>query len=176
MLGLTAARASRRPSARKVLCVPRSAVLFVCLGNICRSPLAEAAFRQEAERRGLDVEIDSAGTGAWHVGHPPDRRAQAVARRHGIDIGGYRARQVTPEDFRRFTHVVALDRDNLAALKALRPRDATAELLLLLDAVEGRRGEAVADPYFGDDAGFDVTWADAVAGAKGLADRIEGKG
>jgi protein-tyrosine phosphatase len=155
--------------------VSRSAVLFVCLGNICRSPLAEAAFRQEAERRGLDVEIDSAGTGAWHVGHPPDRRAQAVARRHGIDIGGYRARQVTPEDFRRFTHVVALDRDNLAALKALRPRDATAELLLLLDAVEGRRGEAVADPYFGDDAGFDVTWADAVASAKGLADRIEGK-
>ncbi len=151
----------------------RSAVLFVCLGNICRSPLAEAAFRQEAERRGLDVEIDSAGTGAWHVGHPPDRRAQAVARRNGIDIGGYRARQVAPEDFRRFTHVVALDRDNLAALKALRPRDATAELLLLLDAVEGRRGEAVADPYFGDEAGFDVTWADAVAGAKGLADRIE---
>lgn len=151
----------------------RSAVLFVCLGNICRSPLAEAAFRQEVERRGLDVEIDSAGTGAWHVGHPPDRRAQAVARRHGVDIGGYRARQVTSEDFRRFTHVVALDRDNLAALKALRPRDATAELLLLLDAVEGRRGEAVADPYFGDDAGFDVTWADAVAGARGLADRIE---
>jgi protein-tyrosine phosphatase len=153
--------------------VSRFAVLFVCLGNICRSPLAEAAFRQEAERRGLDVEIDSAGTGAWHVGHPPDRRAQAVARRHGVDIGGYRARQVASEDFRRFTHVVALDRDNLAALKALRPRDATAELLLLLDAVEGRRGEAVADPYFGDDAGFDVTWADAVAGAKGLADRIE---
>ncbi|EJL32244.1 protein-tyrosine-phosphatase [Caulobacter sp. AP07] len=153
----------------------RPAVLFVCLGNICRSPLAEAAFRQEAGRRGLDVEIDSAGTGDWHVGGPPDRRAQAVARRNGVDIGHYRARQVRPEDFRRFSHIVALDRDNLAALKALRPADGTAELLLLLDVVEGRRGEAVTDPYFGDEAGFDATWADAVAGARGLADRIEGQ-
>jgi protein-tyrosine phosphatase len=154
--------------------VPRPAVLFVCLGNICRSPLAEAAFRQEAARRGLDVEIDSAGTGAWHVGHPPDRRAQALALRQGIDISGYRGRQVTTEDFRRFTHVVALDRANLADLKALRPADATAELLLLLDAVEGRQGKSVADPYHGEDADFDVTWADAVAGAKGLAHRFEG--
>ena len=151
----------------------RPAVLFVCLGNICRSPLAEAAFRQEAERRGLEVEIDSAGTGSWHVGHPPDRRAQAVALRHGVDIAGYRGRQVTPEDFRRFTHVVALDRDNLADLKRIQPSDGTARLLLLLDAVEGRQGKSVADPYYGDEADFDVTWADAVAGAKGLADLIE---
>jgi len=154
--------------------VPPS-VLFVCLGNICRSPLAEAAFRAEVERRGLEVEIDSAGTGAWHVGRPPDRRAQAVALRRGIDISGYRGRQVRPEDFRRFTHMVALDRDNLADLERIRPSDGTAELLLLLDVVEGRRGKSVADPYHGDDADFDVTWADAVAGAKGLADLIEGQ-
>ena len=154
----------------------RPAVLFVCLGNICRSPLAEAAFRQEAERRGLDVEIDSAGTGSWHIGDPPDRRAQAVALRHGVDIAGYRGRQVKPEDFRRFTHVVALDRDNLADLKRIQPSDGTARLLLLLDGVEGRQGKSVADPYYGDDAGFDVTWADAVAGARGLADLIEGDG
>jgi protein-tyrosine phosphatase len=147
--------------------------LFVCLGNICRSPLAEAAFRQEAGRRGLEVEIDSAGTGSWHVGHAPDRRAQAVALRHGIDIGGYRGRQVKPEDFRRFSHVVALDRDNLADLKRIQPSDGTAELLLLLDAVPGREGKSVADPYYGEDADFDVTWADAVAGARGLADLIE---
>jgi len=156
--------------------VPRPAVLFVCLGNICRSPLAEAAFRQEVARRGLEVEIDSAGTGGWHVGHPPDRRAQAVALRNGVDIAGYRGRQVTPEDFRRFTHIVALDRANLADLKALAPSDGTAELLLLLDAVEGRKGKSVTDPYYGDDAGFDVTWSDAVAGARGLADLIEEKG
>ena len=145
------------------------------MGNICRSPLAEAAFRQEAERRGLDVDVDSAGTGGWHAGDPPDRRAQAVARRHGVEIGRYKARQVKVEDFRRFTHIVALDRDNLADLKALRPIDGTAELLLLLDAVEGRRGQSVADPYYGDEAGFDVTWSDAVAGATGLADQIAGE-
>ncbi|KQY93458.1 phosphotyrosine protein phosphatase [Caulobacter sp. Root1455] len=154
----------------------RVAVLFVCLGNICRSPLAEAAFRREAERRGLEVEIDSAGTGGWHVGDPPDRRAQAVARRHGVEISAYRGRQVRPEDFHRFTHVVALDRDNLADLKRIRPSDAMAELLLLLDAVEGRRGKSVADPYYGDDADFDLAWADAVAGARGLADLIAGGG
>ncbi|GJE54457.1 low molecular weight protein-tyrosine-phosphatase [Methylobacterium thuringiense] len=149
----------------------KPAVLFVCLGNICRSPLAEAAFRQEAERAGLDVEADSAGTGAWHVGNPPDRRAQAVARRHGVDISGYGARQVQPGDFSRFTHIVALDRDNLAVLERMRPADGAA-LSLLLDHVPGRRGEAVADPYYGADAGFDTTWADVTAGARALVEKF----
>jgi protein-tyrosine phosphatase len=147
-------------------------VLFVCLGNICRSPLAEAAFRGEAEALGLDVEIDSAGTGDWHVGEAPDRRAQAVAKRNGVDIGGYRARLVRMEDFRSFDHIVALDRKNLAVLKAKRPAGATAELSLLLDHVDGREGQAVADPYYGEEDGFDVTWADVTAGAKALARRI----
>ncbi len=150
----------------------KPAVLFVCLGNICRSPLAEAAFRAEADRLGLDVEADSAGTGDYHVGEPPDRRAQAVARKNGVDIGGYRARQATEADFRRFTHVIALDAQNLSALERLRPADATAELSLLLDHVEGRAGEPVADPYFGDAAGFDATWADVTAGARALARRL----
>ncbi len=150
----------------------RPAVLFVCLGNICRSPLAEAAFRREAARIGLDAAIDSAGTAGWHAGEPPDRRAQAVALRNGVDIGGYRARQVAAEDFRRFTHIVALDAENLASLRALRPRDATAELSLLLDHVPGREGEAVADPYFGGESGFAVTWSDVTLGAEGLARRI----
>ncbi|MCW2370528.1 protein-tyrosine-phosphatase [Sphingobium sp. B11D3D] len=79
-----------------------SAILFVCLGNICRSPLAEAAFRHEASLAGLDVTADSAGTGDWHVGRPPDPRAQATALRHGIDISTYRARQIGPADFQRF--------------------------------------------------------------------------
>jgi len=149
-----------------------AAVLFVCLGNICRSPLAEAAFRAEADRRGLDVTVDSAGTGDWHVGRAPDPRAQAAARRNGADISRLRARVVTPADFRRFTYIVALDAQNLKDLQAIRPADATADLSLLLDHVPGREGAAVADPYFGDDAGFDVTWRDVTAGAKGLADRI----
>ena len=147
-------------------------VLFVCLGNICRSPLAEAAFRTEAERLGLDVEIDSAGTGDWHLGHAPDPRAQAVARRNGVDIAHLRARQVTPEDFRRFDHIVALDSVNLRDLVAMRPDNATAKIALLLDHVEGREGQPVADPYYGDDAGFDVTWSDVTEGARALAKRI----
>jgi protein-tyrosine phosphatase len=150
----------------------RKSVLFVCLGNICRSPLAEAAFRAEAERLGLDVEIDSAGTGDWHIGYPPDRRAAAVAEKNGIDISHLRARQVRPEDFRRFDHIVALDDKNLADLKRLRPGEAKAELSLLLDHVEGREGEAVADPYYGEDEHFDLAWADVTEGAKALARRI----
>ncbi|RAI44502.1 low molecular weight protein-tyrosine-phosphatase [Rhodoplanes roseus] len=150
------------------------AVLFVCLGNICRSPLAEAAFRAAAERIGLDVAIDSAGTGDWHVGEPPDRRAQAVAGRYGIDIGHCRARQVTREDFSRFSHVVALDGAVLASLLRLRPAGAPAEVKLLLDYVDGRAGEGVADPYYGGEDGFEITWADVSSGAAALARRIAG--
>lgn len=147
----------------------KPSVLFVCLGNICRSPLAEAAFRDEAGRIGLEVEIDSAGTGDWHVGRPPDPRAIAVAARNGVDIAGLRARLVVPEDFRRFDHIVALDRENLANLRRMRPADGTASLSLLLDHVEGRSGQPVADPYYGQDAQFDETWSDVTAGARGLA-------
>lgn len=148
-------------------------VLFVCLGNICRSPLAEAAFREEALRLKLDVITDSAGTGDWHVGSPPDPRAQAIALKNGVDISALRGRQVKPADFRRFTHLVAMDHDNLANLRRLAPPDATAELSLLLDHVEGRAGQAVADPYFGEDDGFDVTWADVTAGARALAAELQ---
>ena len=148
------------------------AILFVCLGNICRSPLAEAALRAEAERAGLEVTVDSAGTGDWHVGRPPDCRAQATALRHGIDISGYRARQVTPEDFRRFDQVFALDRDNLANLETVAPADATAALGLLLDLVPGREGEGVQDPYYGGDEGFERTWAEVSAAARAIVARL----
>jgi protein-tyrosine phosphatase len=150
----------------------KAAVLFVCLGNICRSPLAEAAFRRAAEAIGLAATVDSAGTGAWHIGKPPDLRAQAVARAQGIDISGYRGRQVTAADFNRFTHIVALDRDNLAALKRMRPKDGVAQLSLLLDHVDGRIGEAVADPYYGGEKEFAVTWTEVATGAAALAERI----
>ena len=146
----------------------KPALLFVCLGNICRSPLAEAAFREAAAKAGLDANVDSAGTGDWHLGNPPDRRAQAEALHHGIDISGYRARQVGPEDFRRFTHVLALDAENLANLQAIRPDDATAELSLLLDHVPGMAGRSVADPYFGEAAGFAETWREVSVAADAL--------
>jgi protein-tyrosine phosphatase len=150
----------------------KTSILFVCLGNICRSPLAEAAFRRETERLGLEVEIDSAGTGDWHVGGPPDARAAAVAARNGVDISHLRARQVAPEDFRRFDHIVALDAQNLRDLEAIRPQGARARLSLLLDHVEGREGEAVADPYYGLDEHFDLAWSEITVGARGLARMI----
>ena len=147
-------------------------ILFVCLGNICRSPLAEAAFRAESARIGLDAEADSAGTGGWHRGEPPDRRAIAAASRNGIDISHLRARQVRPEDFERFDQIIALDGDNLADLEAIRPAGSRARLSLLLDHVPGREGQAVADPYYGDDRHFDITWRDVTAGARALADAL----
>ena len=147
-------------------------ILFVCLGNICRSPLAEAALRNELERLGIEAEVDSAGTGDWHVGHPPDRRSIAVARKHGLDIGHLRARQVSARDFHRFDHIVALDSENLRNLQAIRPAGATARLSLLLDHVHGREGQAVADPYYGSDEHFDLTWTDVAEGARALARKI----
>lgn len=149
-------------------------VLFVCLGNICRSPLAEAALRAEAIRAGLIVEVDSAGTGDWHVGSPPDPRAQATAKRHGIDISGYRGRQVTAEDFRRFTHIFALDSENLEGLRRIRPSDGTAHLSLLMDLMPGHEGSSVTDPYFGEDAGFEVTWDDVSNAAKAIVAMLKG--
>ncbi|MFS4437643.1 low molecular weight protein-tyrosine-phosphatase [Paracoccaceae bacterium GXU_MW_L88] len=148
------------------------AILFVCLGNICRSPMAEGTMRALAEARGVAVEIDSAGTGNWHVGDPPDPRAIAEMARHGVDISGLRGRQATRADFDRFDHIIALDRQNLADLKTIAPQDARAELSLLLDHVEGRAGEPVADPWFGEADGFSVTYADVRAGAEALLDKL----
>jgi protein-tyrosine phosphatase len=149
-----------------------TSVLFVCLGNICRSPLAEGALRVAAERAGLDLVVDSAGTGNWHAGDPPDPRARAAAKRHGADISGLRARQVRPDDFRRFDYVLALDCQNLADLEAIAPADATAHLGLLMDLVPGREGGSVADPYYGDDRDFDVTWGDVNQAADALVAKL----
>jgi protein-tyrosine phosphatase len=147
-------------------------VLFVCLGNICRSPLAEAAFRREAARRRFEVVVDSAGTGSWHIGNPPDPRAIAEAARHGIDITSYRARQVTSDDFARFDRIVAMDGENLARLMEMCPANGRASLSLLLDHVPGRAGEPVADPYFGGPEGFERTWREVEAGAKALVEEM----
>jgi protein-tyrosine phosphatase len=142
--------------------------LFVCLGNICRSPLAEAAFVAAAERAGIAVEADSAGTGGWHASHAPDPRSQAVAARHGIDISGMRARQIRAEDFRRFDHILALDPQNLLNLQAIAPGDATARISRLMDHVPGRTGQGVRDPYYGGRADFDEVWRDVNAAADAL--------
>ncbi|USI76547.1 MULTISPECIES: low molecular weight protein-tyrosine-phosphatase [unclassified Sphingopyxis] len=147
--------------------IARPAILFLCLGNICRSPLAEGAARAAFARAGIDATLDSAGTGDWHVGRAPDRRAQAEARRRGIDISGLRARQLSREDFYRFDLILAADKSNLRDALAIRPADATADLRLMLDLLPGRGGQGVTDPYYGADDGFATTWddVDAVAAA-----------
>jgi protein-tyrosine phosphatase len=150
----------------------RPAVLFVCLGNICRSPLAEAAFRLEAERVGLDVEIDSAGTADWHVGKAPDPRSVAVAREAGIDIAHLTARQVVQDDFRRFDHIFALDRKNLADLTAMMPPDSTAQVSLLLQTMPDRKSDDVDDPYYGSADAFAFTWTHVSQAARSLAKRL----
>jgi protein-tyrosine phosphatase len=146
----------------------RPSILFVCLGNICRSPLAEAAFRDAAAKAGLDCDVDSAGTGDWHTGHAPDKRAQAEALKHGIAIRSYRARQVCTGDFTRFDHIVAMDESNRDNLLALTPDDVTAQISLLFDHVPGRKGDSVADPYFGDADDFTRCWTSVSAGARAL--------
>jgi protein-tyrosine phosphatase len=144
------------------------AILFLCLGNICRSPLAEGAARTAFAAAGIAATLDSAGTGDWHVGHPPDRRAAAEARRRGTDISDLRARQLTADDFYRFDLILAADATNLRDARALAPADATARVRLMLDLVPGRQGESVTDPYYGADDGFAATWADVSAVAAAL--------
>jgi protein-tyrosine phosphatase len=124
-------------------------LLFVCLGNICRSPAADGIARRLVRDRGLDWTIDSAGTGAWHVGSKPDSRMIAAARHRGIDLSPLRARQALPEDFYRFDHIFAMDHSNHADLADIRPEDATATLDLFLENAQ------IPDPYYGGDDGFD---------------------
>jgi protein-tyrosine phosphatase len=150
----------------------KTAVLFVCLGNICRSPLAEAAFRCAAEKAGLKAEVDSVGTAAYHIGEPPDQRSIATAARHGVEIGHYQGRQLAQADFTRFTHILALDANNLADIHTVAPSDSTAKIALLMDYVPGREGQAVPDPYYGDEAGFEDTWRDVSEAADALVAQL----
>lgn len=134
------------------------AVLFVCLGNICRSPMAEGALREAARKAGLDIRVDSVGTADYHVGERPDPRAVAIAQSHGVDISGVIGRQLSDEDFDNFSHIYALDKANLAGINARRPRHGRAEIGLMLDVLDHRRGEAVPDPYYGNDEDFEKCW------------------
>lgn len=136
---------------------PSVSVLFVCLGNICRSPTAEAVFRRRVADAGLAerIHIDSAGTGDWHIGKAPDRRASAAAAQRGYQLEALRARQVSAEDFRRFDLVLAMDDNNLADLQALRPGDDDALLVRFLDVLGDDGPHEVPDPYYGGDDGFD---------------------
>ncbi len=133
-----------------------SSVLFVCLGNICRSPTAEGVFRTLVAVEGLSdrIRIDSAGTHAYHTGESPDVRAQAAARDRGIDLSVQTARQVNVEDFTDFDYILAMDKENLYHLEAFRPPNSQARVGLFLDYAQGHEGQSVPDPYFGAKNGF----------------------
>ena len=152
----------------------KPSVLFVCLGNICRSPLAEGAFRQAAVTAGLDVEADSAGTAGYHIGSTPDLRSVEEAAKHGIDISGYRGRQLSAADFERFTHIFAMDHQNLANIEAIRPEGSQAHVSLLLDMVPGREGAAIADPYYDGEEQFEATWEDVSEAAEAIVAKLGG--
>jgi protein-tyrosine phosphatase len=132
-------------------------VLFVCMGNICRSPTAEAVFRSYVEKAGLadQIQIDSAGTLDYHVGDAPDTRAQRAARQRGYDMSNLRGRQVEAQDFFRFDYVLAMDNLNLVTLERLRPGDAQSHLGLFLEFAERHREHEVPDPYNGGVEGFE---------------------
>ncbi|MBL0921825.1 MAG: low molecular weight phosphotyrosine protein phosphatase [Phycisphaerales bacterium] len=151
-------------------------VLFVCMGNICRSPTAEGVFRKLVRDAGLDavVEIDSAGTGSWHVGSAPDRRTQSAALKRGLDLSDQRARRVSARDFELFDLIVAMDRDNLSYLEAIRPGEAPrARLMLEFSEAAVERGlRDVPDPYSGGEDGFEVV-LDLIEGAcEGLLEHV----
>jgi protein-tyrosine phosphatase len=150
-------------------------VCFVCLGNICRSPTAEGVMRALIERAGLTgaVEIDSAGTGAWHVGEPADERARAAAARRGFELTSV-ARQVKRADFARFDYLVAMDEENLRALERMAPDEAARGKVHLLRAFDpaAPRGAAVPDPYYGGDDGFEEVLDICEAACRGLVAHI----
>ncbi|MBK6932699.1 MAG: low molecular weight phosphotyrosine protein phosphatase [Saprospirales bacterium] len=133
-------------------------ILMVCLGNICRSPLAEGILKHKIRQRGLDWTVDSAGTGHWHAGEVPDGRSIAVARRYGIDITDQRARQFQPADFERFDRIFVMDTQNLReVLRLAREAEHRAKVQLMLDLTHPGQDRSVPDPYYDDD-GFEVVF------------------
>ncbi len=145
-------------------------VLFVCMGNICRSPTAQGVLEAQVHDAGLDgrLVVDSAGLGPWHVGEAPDPRAQHAAWGRGIDISAQRARQVEQGDFQRFHYMLAMDRGNLAALQQRQPPRSTVRIELLMRHAPGGYGREVGDPYAGGPAGFEQVLDQVEVACRGL--------
>ena len=151
-------------------------ILFVCMGNICRSPTAEGVFRHQVSGAGLEehIHIDSAGTHAYHVGEPPDQRARAEADRRGISLADIQARRVHPEDFERFSYIIAMDQDNLAILEEQSEGAHRDKLRLFLEFSSGPERE-VPDPYYGGATGFERVLDLVEDASRGLLEELRGK-
>ncbi|WP_202940849.1 low molecular weight protein-tyrosine-phosphatase [Alteromonas macleodii] len=132
-----------------------TSVLFVCLGNICRSPTAEAVFKHKAAQAGLNIEIDSAGTHGYHIGNPPDKRSQAAGVERGYSFKGLKCRRVDESDFERFDFILAMDNSNLANLHGMSPSQYHDKIKLFLDFANAEDKE-VPDPYYGGKRGFEL--------------------
>lgn len=152
---------------------PPVKVLFVCMGNICRSPTAHGVFQQLVQEQGLSqsIRVDSAGTHSYHVGNPPDARSQATAKQRGVDLSTLRARRFVSEDFNEFDYVLGMDADNLADMRAIRPDDARARLQLMLEYATRFNQREVPDPYFGND-GFELVFDMIDDASRGLLQHI----
>jgi low molecular weight protein-tyrosine phosphatase len=152
-------------------------VIFVCMGNICRSPTAHGVFRRMVEQAGLShlIEIDSAGTHAYHVGEPPDRRAQTTALRRGIDLADLRARKAVPEDLERCDYVLAMDQDNYHSLCAICPPGLEGRIGLFLDYAPQLRMREVPDPYYGGPQGFEQVLDLVETASAGLLEHIRSR-
>ncbi len=152
-------------------------ILFVCMGNICRSPTAEAVLRQlvRNEAPGVELTIASAGLGDWHVGEPPDRRSQAAALRRGFDMSRQRARHFVDEDFARFDLILAMDRENLQELQRRAPANTRERVRLFLDFADQAGADEVPDPYYGGPAGFERVLDLTESGARGLLDYLRSR-
>lgn len=152
-------------------------VLFVCLGNICRSPTAYGVFRDVVQQAGLShsITIDSAGTGSWHVGSAPDARAIKAAQSRGYGIADLRARQVRAKDFDRFNYILAMDEDNLADLRDQKPANFDGHLGLFLDFCRSSSTREVPDPYYGGARGFETVLDLIEDAANGLLDHLRAR-
>jgi protein-tyrosine phosphatase len=151
----------------------RHRILFVCLGNVCRSPLGEGVLRTMAEERGIAsrVSVDSAGTGGWHSGDAPDARSVDVGRKYGVDISSLKARKISPRDFHDFDMIFAMDRSNLRELVRIAPHDSHADLHLFMDFVSGQQRD-VPDPYYGDERDFEHVYRMLKHGCEFLLDHL----
>lgn len=149
-------------------------VLFVCMGNICRSPTAHGVFRALVEREGLShmINIDSAGTHAYHVGSGPDKRAQATAQSRGVDLSDLVARRVSSDDFDLFDYVLAMDQDNFIALSEICPDQHIEKINLFMDFAPSMRTREVPDPYYGGPSGFERVFDLVEAASEGLLEEI----
>ncbi len=148
-------------------------ILFVCMGNICRSPMAEGVVREVFKKRGIEAELDSAGTGAWHAGEPPDYRAQRELKKHGISIADLRARKIRYQDLNYYDKIYAMDASNYSDIMMMADKEQAGKIDMFMNIAEPGRNKSVPDPYYDDDKGFATVYEMIKKSAEALADKME---